>query len=163
MNNLLHSVKRACTLFDAGSEDHEYISIKIRPINGGCCCFHCWPKTWEVVTQSVHTKEPLEDEGDALIIDGNNEYVIECHESGPEIVILIDRIVAYSSFLVSVAGLIFTIIQARQKEKPGTKLELIKRTYKKGIIKEEIVMRIDGSINNQNEIVSILTEQIDNK
>ena len=131
MDNAQKSIERAQILLNTSDTIDNYVSIKIKPINGNCCCFHCWPSTWEEINKLISPYGPLEDEGDVLIKNENVVFVLECHESGPEI-ISIDTITNLANFLVTATGLIYTIISSRQKERPNTKFEVIKRKFKNG-------------------------------
>ncbi len=161
MNNLQNSIERAQKLFGHNKSDVEnFYSIKIKPEHGGCCCFHCWPHTWQKINKQIQPNGPLKDEGDVLIKDDGYEFVLECHESGPEIVVLIDRVVNYSGFIISIVGLIITLLQSRQKEKPGFTFEIIKRKLKNGNIKEEIIIKTNHLSVRKDEIEKALSDHL---
>jgi hypothetical protein len=160
MDNVQNSIIRAQRLFNTSDSIDNYFSIKIKPSHGGCCCFHCWPHTWREVNTFIQPSGPLEDEGDVLVKNENNEYVLECHESGPEIIVLIDRIINYSSFVISVAGLIIALLQNRQKEKPGCVFEIIKRKFKNGSLKEEVIIRTEYPLIKKDDIEKTITKHL---
>jgi len=109
MNNLKRSLDRAIHLLNTPAIYEDYISIKIKPVEGGCCCFNHWPRTWADFNEYISPCGPLENEG-AVLIDKNNEkFVLECHESGPEIIV-------YLEFGTAVIALIATLLKYRQKE-----------------------------------------------
>ena len=160
MDNVQNSIKRAQHLFNALGSIDDYISIKLKPLNGECCCFHCWPHTWYEVNRFIQPNGPLQDEGDVLIKDNDYEYVLECHESGPEIIVLIDRIVNYSSFIISITGLIITLLQNHRKEKPGNTIEIIKRKFKNGSITEEVIFKAQGPSIEKDVLEKIIRKQL---
>jgi len=57
---------------------------------------------------------------------------------------VIDRIINYSSFIISVTGLIITLLQNHRKEKPGNTIEIIKRKFKNGNITKEVFFKADN-------------------
>jgi len=65
--NLETSLDRAICLLGTPKDDDNYVSIKIKPAKGGCCCFHCWPNTWAGINEYISPCGPIEDEGDVLI------------------------------------------------------------------------------------------------
>lgn len=158
MDNTNYSINRAEKLFKSSNEKEKFISIKIKPKEGGCCCFHCWPSTWEEVNEYIKPNSHIEDEGDALIKTTDYEYVLECHESGPEIVILIDRIVNYSAFIISLTGLIITLLQRRDKDHKKQRFEIIKRQFKRGKLKEEVIISLDSERIEKKRIEEILKQ-----
>ena len=164
MNNVDNSINRAKELFKASNQKEEYVSIKIKPIGGGCCCLHCWPSTWDGVNEYIKPNSHIEDEGDALIKTTDAEYVLECHESGPEIIVLIDRIVNYSGFIISLTGLIIILLQSRDRDRKKQHFfEIIKRQYKKGKLKEEVIISIDSDKIEKRKIEEILRQSIKGK
>lgn len=139
--NLKKSIDRAVVLMNMPARYEDYISIKIQPIPSECCCFRCWPKTWSIVNDYISPCGPLKDEGDVLIEKNNEKFVLECHESGPEIVCCV---AASVSLISNIINLIITLLKARQTEhrKGTTKLKIIKRRLFKNL-KEEKIMEID--------------------
>jgi len=119
----------------------DYIVIKISPFVRGCCCFHCWPQTWETVNRYIHPFGPLKDEGDVLIIKDNEKFVLECHESGPELVVLASKIL---SLVTVVVNLIVALLKARQDDhnKPTAKFKITKSYQIGAEIKEEQIMEL---------------------
>lgn len=84
------------------------------------------------------------DEGDVLIDKNNEKFVLECHESGPEIIVYLGVTTASLLLIKSVIDLITTLLKALQNERrshPGT-LEIIRRRQIDGKIDEEEIMRI---------------------
>jgi len=143
--NLKKSLDRAIDLLDTPTDYENYISIKIKPVHGGCCCFHCWPETWAVINEYIYPCGPLEDEGDVLIDRNNEKFILECHESGPEIIVFLGLGTASLVLVKSVIDLITTLIKNLQNEhrKKPAKLKIIRRYLIKGEDEEEEIMEID--------------------
>ncbi len=156
MDNVEQSIKRAQKVLRTTSNFEKYISIKIKPINGGCCCFHCWPETWNAINKEILRYGYLEDEGDVAIGNGDDKIVLECHESGPEIIIPIG--IAGATLLVNIYNLIITIIKFRQQEKTDAKFKILKRVIKNKKVIEENVMEIDFPISKEN--IVLLNKQL---
>ena len=163
MNNIDNSINRAKNLFKTSNQKEDFISIKIKPKEGGCCCFHCWPSTWDEVNEYIKPNSYIEDEGDALVKTIDYEYVLECHESGPEIIIIIDRIVNYSAFIISLTGLIITLLQRRNRDHKKQHFEIIKRQFKRGKLKEEVIISIDSENIEKKKIDEILRQCLNKK
>jgi hypothetical protein len=141
MDNLQKSIDRAIKLMGTPSDYENYIVIKIKPVQGGCCCFHCWPKTWSIINEYIAPYGPLEDEGDVLISKNNEKYVLECHESGPEIILY----GVISGLIVeSVVELIMTFLKNLQNEdrkRPGS-LKIMRHRKIEGQMQEEEIMEV---------------------
>ena len=147
MGDTFHkSIDRAMKLMGTPSDYENYIVIKIKPAWGGCCCFHCWPKTWSVINKYITPFGPLEDEGDVLINRGKEKYVLECHESGPEIILYAIVSGVISGLIVqSIVGLVTTFLRNLQNEdrnRPGS-LKILRRRQIKGQTEEEEVIEVD--------------------
>jgi len=80
------SINRAVKLLGTPQEYDKYLSIKLYPPHG-CCCSHCWPETWRAVNSFISPYGHVCHEGDAVIGDGDDKFVLESHESGPEIIV----------------------------------------------------------------------------
>lgn len=156
--NLKKSLDRAIKLLNTPKDYENYISIKIKPVNGGCCCFHCWPKTWEIINEYIYPFGPLKDEGDVLIDKMNEKFVLECHESGPEIVAYLKTISI--DLIKSIIELIITLLKAFQNEKHKStlKFKIIKRCFQKGQIEEEKIMELDLPLSN--DVIKKLNDNI---
>lgn len=123
----------------------NYISIKVEPDPKRCCCFHCWPETWAFVNKFIYPYGPLKDEGDVLININNEKFVLECHESGPEVVAYLGLGTASILLTKSIIELIVAMLKSLEKEKhkrPST-IKIIKRRQMKGKVKEENIISID--------------------
>jgi len=142
----------------------DYISIKITPVPRNCCCFHCWPETWHVVNRHICPCGPLEDEGDALIHADGEKYVLQCHESGPEIIIYFGLATASILLLKSVVELIVTLLKALQGEerrKPD-RIKIAKRLQIRGKVEVEELIEVDLPVSDdvQKKIDDVLKEHL---
>ena len=155
MDNVELSIKRAQKLLKTPRNNENYISIKIKRINGFCCCFHCWPRTWEAI---ISHYGQLEDEGDIAIGVGDEKFVLECHESGPEIIIYLPIGIAGASLVINIINLILTIIKNMQQEKSGAQFKITKRVINKSKVIEENVVEVDFPISKEN--ITLLNKKI---
>ena len=157
MNNFQISIKRAkkANLYDGSIE--KYLLIKILPIEGGCCCFHCWPETWKQINKKIKPYGILEDEGDILISDKNGKFVLECHETGPEIIVYLGIGIATLNLAKSIFDLVNTIIKNRQNEKKSSSYKIQKRYYKNGKLIEDDIFNINGILSKDNEAILLKT------
>lgn len=145
MGEKLHnSIDRAINLLATPKQYDKYISIKLSPPSG-CCCSHCWPKTWQIINQAIAPCGPVEHEGDALIEKDGDRFVLESHESGPEIILYLALVTASLTVTKSVIDLVNTIIKglSKEKRKQPARLKITKRQIIKGKIEEENIMEID--------------------
>ena len=150
MDSVEDSIKRAQNLLKTPDNNENYISIKIKPINRGCCCFHCWPQTWNEINKKISPYGPLKDEGDVLIGGEDDRFILECHESGPEIIVYLGVGIAVANLVKSVFDVVLTIIKNRQQEKRGAQFKITKRVIKNTKIIEENVMEVDFPISKEN-------------
>ena len=142
--NIVKSIDRAIKLMNTPQEYEKYISIKLSP-PFGCCCSHCWPETWKAVNSFISPFGPVGHEGDAVIGAGNDKYILESHESGPEIIMYLALATASVTLLKSVIDLINTFVNGFSKEhrKQPPKIKITKRQFVKAKIVEENIMEID--------------------
>jgi len=148
VDNAEQSIRRAQKLLETSSSIENYISIKIKPTNGTCCCFDCWPRRWDTINEQISHYGHLEDEGDVSIGDRDEKFVLQCHENGPEIIIPIG--IAGASLVINIANLVVNIIKNRQKEKIGAQFKITKRVIIHNRIIEENVMEINFPISKEN-------------
>ena len=87
----------------------------------------------------------VEHEGDALIEKNGNVFVIESHESGPEILVSLALVTASVTLAKSVIDLISTIIKELSNEhrKQVPRIKILKRQIIKGKIEEENLIELD--------------------
>jgi hypothetical protein len=141
---LQKSIDRAIALLKTPTDYEKYISIKLSPPSG-CCCSGCLPETWLIINQFISPSGPVEHEGDALIKKDGNVFVLEQHESGPEILVFLALATASATLAKSVIDLITTIIKglsAEHKKQPP-RIKIIKRRLIKGQFEEEKIIEIE--------------------
>jgi hypothetical protein len=141
---LKKSIDRAIALLQTPPDYEKYIVIKLSPPSG-CCCSGCWPKTWEIVNQTIYPCGPIKHEGDALIKRDENIFVLEQHERGPEIIVFLALVTASATFAKSIIDLIATIIKGLSSEqrKQPPRIKIVKRSLIKGKFEEENLIEID--------------------
>ncbi len=141
---LQKSIERASALLKTPPDYEKYISIKLSPPSG-CCCSDCWPETWRIVNQDISPCGPIKHEGDALIKKDGNIFVLEQHESGPEILVFLALATASATLVKSIIDLITTIIEGLSTEhrKQPPHIKIVKRRLIKGKFEEENLIEID--------------------
>lgn len=139
-NKIFESLTRASNLLGVPVDNKNYTLIKIKPTHTSCCCFHCWPKTWIAINEYISPCGPIRDEGDVLVSNNNERFVIECHESGPEI-ILYGVVSGVLSNLIAKLIILFLKNIYQENKNPGL-LKLTKQRYIKGQVEEMKIMEI---------------------
>jgi hypothetical protein len=158
-DNLYKSIDRAISLLKTPKEYEKYISIKLSPPSG-CCCNDCWPETWYKINQKIAPFGPVKHEGDSIIGNNENKFVLESHESGPEVIIYLVLATASANLVKSVIELITTIIKSLSHEhkKQPPRIKITKRQIIKGKIEEDLLIEIDIPISN--DIVKQIEDKI---
>jgi len=161
MDILESSLDRAIHLLKTPANHEDYVSIKIKPVQRGCCCFHCWPETWSRINKYITPCGPLRDEGDVLIEKNNEKFVLECHESGPEIIVYLGVGVASLTLVKSIVDLIATMLKTLQTEpkKSSGRIKITKRRLIKGQVETEELLEIELPLSD--EAVKIMNEKIE--
>ncbi len=151
-DTLQKSIDRAIILLKTPREYGKYISLKISPPSG-CCCSHCWPETWKTVNQKIAPYGPVGHEGDAIIVTNGDSFVLESHESGPEIIAYLALATVSATLLKSLIDLVTTIIKGLSGEhkKQPPRIKISKRQIVKGKIEEEHLIEIDVPISKDVE------------
>lgn len=108
----ISSIKRAAAFADGNLTQDAVVLKLMEP--GRCHCSHCWPSTWAAINDYLGTNGPIEDEGDLAIDTDAGRIVLECHESGPEIVAFIDVGTAVVSLAAAITSLAIVIISAHR-------------------------------------------------
>lgn len=138
------SINRAAALLGTDPTPADYVILKIQPAEGGCCCFHCWPETWRAINRHIAPSGPIEDESDTLVTDHDTSYVLECHESGPEIVVYLTLATASIMLVKSIVDLITAFLKTIGKDrKHPARLKISKRLINKGKPIDETLVEID--------------------
>lgn len=153
------SIDRAIALLGTKPDYSELVCVKITP-EAGCCCFHCWPYTWEEVNRAIQPFGPIEDEGNVLIETKDGGFVLECHESGPEIVFYAGAVTAGVLLVKAVIELVTTIIKSRSSEprRRTGNLTITKKTFKGSRLHEETIIEINLPLESHHE--EILTHEL---
>jgi hypothetical protein len=154
------SLERTSALLGTSVNPDDYLVFKIQPEPRSCCCSHCWPKTWKNINDFITPFGPVGHEGDALIDTGDGKYVLESHESGPEIVICIGVITASVVLVTSIVNLIATFIKAKAKDdhKHTSRMKLSRRMVNNDQVTDEILVEIDLPL--KNDIEQLLNDKI---
>ncbi|MCX5636740.1 MAG: hypothetical protein NTX52_03475 [Planctomycetota bacterium] len=120
----------------------EVVSVRIEPdFKTCCCCSHCWPLVWQQINEHIHPQGPVEHEGRVLLKIGDERLVLESHESGPEIIMLV---AASINLVTAVINLVTIICVSLSKErKRPSRISIVKRRLVKKKVSEEIVLQID--------------------
>lgn len=144
MNNPSVSIKRASALLGTADNPDDYLILKLTPDGGGCCCTHCWPEAWRAVNRHIAPAGPIGHEGDVLLGDGDCRFVLEGHESGPEVVVYLGVATASLLAIKAVFELMTTILKGViQDRKHPSRIKLVKRIVTKGEFEEEVTMELD--------------------
>jgi len=138
-NSLNKSIDRALVLWDKNVKHEDFICLKIIPFPKSCCCFYCWPKVWNVINEMIKPQGQIQDEGDVLLKVDDEEYVLECHESGPEIILLAT---ASITLLTAIINLISCLLNHLQKERKKPKeVSIVKKQITQQ--QEKVVCKFD--------------------
>lgn len=152
-------IKRAAALLQRPSNDKDFITLKLIPAQRRCCCFHCWPVTWATINEFIAPAGPVPDEGDALIHSPGGDYVLECHESGPEIVVYLGVATASLLLIKSVVDLITAFLNALAKDHNSpSRIKLIQRRGHTGQVADDILVEIDLPLTD--DMTEILNEKV---
>jgi hypothetical protein len=151
--NLEKSINRAIALLKTPKYYENYIAIKLSPLNIGCCCSDCLRETWDITNQFIAPCGPVEHEGDALIKKDGSTFVLEQHESGPEIIVYMALATASLTLAKSVIDLITAIIKALSNEhrKQPSRIKISRRQFIKGKVQEDNLIEIDIPISTKLE------------
>jgi hypothetical protein len=166
MSNYVNSVDRAIKLLKTPSYYSDYISIKIVSDHSGCCCLNHWSTTWQIIDEYIYPDGPIgsgatRNEGDALIRQNDTQFVLECHETGPEIIIYLGAISITAGLIKSVADLISVILKARLENSYAIKYRL--KTFGNGgviIQEEEIELKMPSDADNTHQLADYVQNSI---
>lgn len=152
MNKAIKSIERASALLSHSGNQDDFIIIKLVPDPPSCCCFHCWPDTWRTLNDFISPFGQIEDEGDVLISHDGYEFVIECHETGPEIVIYLTLLVTIPPCLESIINILALFISSfkgSHRRNPA-RIKVVSKRFISGSIHEEILTEIDLPLSKDN-------------
>jgi hypothetical protein len=150
---LQRSIDRAIALLKTSKEYEKYISIKLSPLNIDCCCSDCLHETWRIINEFIAPYGPVQHEGDALIEKDGNKFVLEQHESGPEIIVCLALATASLTLAKSIIDLISVIVKGLSNEhkKHPSRIKISKRQLIKGKVQEENLIEIDIPISKDTQ------------
>jgi len=144
------SIKRAESLM---GELGRQKAIVVKISQSDCHCFHCWPDTWAAVNEHLGDAGPLEDESDLLVQTGGGDIVLECHESGPEVVAFLNAATAVTALAAGITSLVAVIVAARRKEAQptGRSIHLKVAHCTRGIIDQTTMIDLELSSSGNDE------------
>ena len=147
------SIDRASALLRTPEEYEKYISIKLSPLHIGCCCSGCLHETWRIINEFIAPCGPVQHEGDALIEKGRNKFVLEQHESGPEIIVFLALATAsltLAKFIVDLISVIIKGLSNEHKKRPS-RINISKKQLIKGKVQEENLIESDIPISKDTQ------------
>jgi hypothetical protein len=151
--------QRAIVLLSNSGVEEDLAIIKLLPEPKTCCCFHCWPETWNKINNHIAPQGPIKDEGDILIVHQGKEIVLECHESGPEIAFYFKTAIDSIPLIKSIVDLLTTFIKAMKEDrKAPARIKLQYSYIRKGKIEEKILAELDLPL--KDDITKMLNSQI---
>ena len=141
-------------------ELRDVISLRIEPESTMCCCSSCWPLVWQQVNELIFPQGPVEHEGRVLVKIDNEKCVLEQHESGPEVILLVT---ASLNLIVAVINLVVAACSSLRKErKCPTKIRIVKRRFFRNRVDEDLLVEVnlnDSKI-TQNKMKDIIEAAI---
>ena len=133
----MRSFDRAIKLLGDDYEASDVISIKLK--SDSCWCFKHKPVLWKEINKVLGSQGPIQNEGDLLLKVEGEAYVLQCHETGPEICMVVT---ASLSLITAVISLIVTMVNLLKKENKCSDLKVIKRKMVKNEIPEEVIVEL---------------------
>jgi hypothetical protein len=91
----------------------------------------------------------MKDEGDLLVIADGRRFVLECHESGPEILLYLGLATAALNLAKPIVDLLTTFVKSLQEERKGPRLKLTRRRVVRGTVEEELLVEIDLPVSRE--------------
>jgi hypothetical protein len=160
--HLERDLMMAIHLLETPKDFENYIVLKIAPVGGGCCCFHHWPETWNSINKFISPCGPIRNEGAALIKKNSDKFVLECHESGPEIIIYLGLGTASILLVKSVVDLVLTMLKSRQKSNShgNVKFKITSYRYIDASNIDESVMEVNVPLSE--ESINLINDNIEN-
>ena len=141
----------------------DVISLKIEPEpKRMCCCSDCWPLVWQDINDFIQPQGPVDHEGRAVVEIEGEKYVLEQHESGPEILLIVT---ASINVIAAVINLIVAVCNSlRRERKCPKKIKIVKRRLLHKRVVEEVIVELslDDSELTQEKIKKIIKAAIKN-
>jgi len=148
MADFLASFDRAIKISGWNRND-DYCIVKIKP-RSGCCCFHHWHKVWSEIGNIIEIPDfGNKNEGDILIRKDGEEFVLQCHETGPEFI--------FGIVCGFAANFLYDVIKIVLKKciKDDRKIEIICVVFSKNKVKVENTLNIKDVDDIKKEIQKI--------
>ena len=145
------------TFVENNSKDGNIVMLKIEPVTRFCCCSHCVPEFWTEINNEIHPQKPIEHEGVAVLTLNNEKFILEQHESGPELLAFLEAVNTIYNFI----KLLLSLATDSFAKKGATKIKFTKRimTTKQKLVAEEI-FEIELSDISKNEVDEIISKII---
>jgi hypothetical protein len=118
--------------------------------------------TWAAINRQIAPSGPIEDEADVLIKGDDHEFVLECHESGPEIVVYLGLAIASLGLVKSVVDLITAFVTVLQKEprKSPAKIRVVRRRVINKNFEDEDEVLLELNVPLSEEITDALNSKV---
>jgi hypothetical protein len=123
-SNLANSIQRAQRILQSDHPSEDFIVFKILCDPDRCCCTGCWPEAWSAINSTISPAGPVEHEGDALVNADDGCFVIEDHESGPEIIALIGVVGGSITIIRTIIDIIGYFSRKRQRSQDSVPVKL---------------------------------------
>jgi hypothetical protein len=163
-NQLTRSIDRAALLMNTPKSYEDYVLLKIIAEPGFCWCFHCWPSVWGDINRHIAPKQ-IVDEGDVLLQFEENQLVLECHESGPEIVVYLGLLSVSLSLVKTIVDLIMIFAKSSDKDSQKRcdhlKITKYRMIDNKPIEQELIVLELPLNPDIEPKISGIIRQSLD--
>lgn len=147
--------------FNVSYEEGRIICIKIRPI-GNSCCLRCKNEAWEQINEYTQSYGKMElvcdNEGFIFVKQNDEQYILETHESGPEIIVAIS---ASLGLITAIVNLIIVIVKAFSNNYlQSLNVNITKKQYKKGMLTENILIKIYSEKCDAKQISKIIEQAL---
>lgn len=152
----MNSFYRAIKLLGTGTQTDNLICIKLKSDPNSCWCFkHEHNRLfWEEVNNYLGNQGPIENEGDLLLTVEDEVYILQCHESGPEILAFMQ---ASTALIDAITNFIKVMVESLKKEHERSHLKIMKKKIDGNKVLEEVVLDLKISSkmhdNNQSQII----------
>ena len=129
----------AAKLLGEGHKTSDIISIKLKLDSCSCWCFNHKPEFWRSVNEYLGTQGPIQYGGELLLSVEDEVYVLQCHGTGPEIIILATVSIP---LVTAIVILVNTMVTLLKKEHRSNNLKVIKRKIVKNEMLEETIVEL---------------------
>jgi hypothetical protein len=145
------------TFVENNSKEGNVVILKVEPVPRFCCCSHCVPEFWTEINNEIHSQKPIEHEGVAILTLNNEKFLLEQHESGPELLAFLEAVNTIYNF----AKLLLPLSIDSFARKGAAKIKVTKRimTTRQKLVAEEI-FEIEISDKSKNTLDKIISKII---